>query len=120
VYFVVLSAKTEKIFESRFGTLTPELDKLRETLIMYGCGNVAMESTSIPNTGIRYLKYLRIRKVNSIEIALAVETCVFTKILQPFFCRNPFLQLAKSPKMPAVREIFFNDKTVFIIYISGS
>jgi hypothetical protein len=48
VFFAVFSAKNaEKIFESRFWTVTPELDKLRNTLVNYGCSNVAMESTGL-------------------------------------------------------------------------
>ncbi|GHT17215.1 hypothetical protein FACS189429_0830 [Bacteroidia bacterium] len=47
VFCCILGKKTEKVFEGRFGTLTPELDKLRDTLITYNCGYVAMESTSI-------------------------------------------------------------------------
>jgi transposase len=47
VFCCILGKNAEKVYESRFGTLTPELDKLRDTLITYGCGHVAMESTSI-------------------------------------------------------------------------
>jgi len=37
----------EKIFEKRFGTLSPDLDELHNTLTESGCGKEAMESTSI-------------------------------------------------------------------------
>jgi len=47
VFACILSEKGEKILESRYGTLTPELDKLREVLVSHGVGRVAMESTSI-------------------------------------------------------------------------
>jgi hypothetical protein len=36
-----------KNLEQRYGTLTPELDKLRDTLAEYCCGRVVMESTGI-------------------------------------------------------------------------
>ena len=42
-----MDEKGEKILEERYGTLTPELDKLREALVKHGTGRVAMESTSI-------------------------------------------------------------------------
>ncbi|GHV61032.1 IS110 family transposase [Bacteroidia bacterium] len=35
------------ILENRYGTLTPELIKMRDELVRHGCGRVAMESTSI-------------------------------------------------------------------------
>jgi len=47
VFACILDEQGNKIFEQRFGTLTPELTALRDTLVSYGCGRVAMESTSI-------------------------------------------------------------------------
>jgi transposase len=42
-----LDEQGKKILEKRYGTLTPELDSLRATLVEYGVGRVAMESTGI-------------------------------------------------------------------------
>lgn len=42
-----MNEQGEKIFEKRFGTLTPDLTELRDVLVKYGCGRAAMESTSI-------------------------------------------------------------------------
>jgi transposase len=39
--------KREKLLEKRFGTLTPDLQTLKETLLKHGISGVAMESTSI-------------------------------------------------------------------------
>jgi len=47
VFACILDEKGEKIFEKRYGTLTPNLTSLRDELIKQGCGRVAMESTSI-------------------------------------------------------------------------
>jgi transposase len=47
VFTCILNEKGEKILEERFGTLTPELDRLRSVLVAHGVGRVAMESTSI-------------------------------------------------------------------------
>jgi transposase len=47
VFACILDEQGKKIFEKRYGTLTPDLMALRETLIEKGCGRVAMESTSI-------------------------------------------------------------------------
>ena len=47
VFACILDEQGKKIFEKRYGTLTPELDKMRNTLVEKGCGRVAMESTSI-------------------------------------------------------------------------
>ena len=47
VFACILDEQGKKIFEKRFGTLTPELDKLRDTLVEHGCGRLGMESTSI-------------------------------------------------------------------------
>jgi hypothetical protein len=47
VFCCILGKNAEKNYESRFGTLTPELDRLRETHVNHGCGYAAMESTSI-------------------------------------------------------------------------
>lgn len=46
VFMCILFENGEKI-EEKFGVLTPELDRLRETLINQGVGVIAMESTSI-------------------------------------------------------------------------
>jgi len=47
VFACILDEQGEKIFEKRYGTLTPDLTALRDTLVEHGCGRVAMESTSI-------------------------------------------------------------------------
>jgi len=47
VFACILDEQGKKIFEKRYGTLTPDLDNLRDTLVEHGCGRVAMESTSI-------------------------------------------------------------------------
>jgi transposase len=47
VFACILDGQGKKIFEKRFGTLTPDLDKLRDTLVEHGCCRVAMESASI-------------------------------------------------------------------------
>jgi hypothetical protein len=48
VFFAcIIDEKREKIFEKRFGTLTPDLQELRDVLLKYGVKGVALESTSI-------------------------------------------------------------------------
>jgi transposase len=47
VFACIIDEKRGKIFEKRFGTLTPDLLELRSTLTQYGVTKVAMESTSI-------------------------------------------------------------------------
>ena len=47
VFACILDEQGKKIFEKRFGTLTPDLEKLRDTLVDHGCGRVTMESTSV-------------------------------------------------------------------------
>jgi len=47
VFACILDEQGKKILEKRYGTLTPDLDALRDTLVEQGCGRVAMESTSI-------------------------------------------------------------------------
>ena len=47
VFACILNEKGEKILEERYGTLTPDLDKLRDILVDNGVGRIAMESTSI-------------------------------------------------------------------------
>jgi transposase len=47
VFACILEEKGEKILEARYGTLTPDLDALRDALVEHGAGRVAMESTSI-------------------------------------------------------------------------
>jgi transposase len=47
VFACILDEKGEKIFEKRYGVLTPNLLELRDTLVYHCCGRVAMESTSI-------------------------------------------------------------------------
>jgi len=47
VFACILDEKGEKLFEKRYGTLTPNLTELRNKLVEEGCGRVAMESTSI-------------------------------------------------------------------------
>lgn len=42
VFMCIITANGEKI-EDVFGTLTPELDRLRDTLVSHGVGKVAME-----------------------------------------------------------------------------
>jgi hypothetical protein len=47
VFVCIIDEKREKIFEKRFGTLTLDLQKLRDMLLKYGVKGVALESTSI-------------------------------------------------------------------------
>ena len=47
VFACILDDQGKKILEERYGTLTPDLDKLRNALVSHGVGRVAMESTSI-------------------------------------------------------------------------
>jgi len=47
VFACILDSQGKKVFEHRFGTLTSDLTKLRDNMVEYGCGSVAMESTSI-------------------------------------------------------------------------
>jgi transposase len=47
VFACILDEQGKKFFEKRYGTLTPDLTELRDTLVSMGCGRVAMESTSI-------------------------------------------------------------------------
>jgi transposase len=47
VFACILDEQGKKIFEKRFGTLTPDLKELSKTLLSYRCSRVAMESTSI-------------------------------------------------------------------------
>ena len=47
VFACILDEQGKKIFEKRFGTLSPDLMELRDTLVDQYCGRVAMESTSI-------------------------------------------------------------------------
>lgn len=46
VFMCILNEKGEKT-EEKFGTLTPDLDRLRDLLVSHSVGKVAMESTSI-------------------------------------------------------------------------
>jgi len=47
VFACILDEQGKKILEKRYGTLTPDLTSLRDTLVSNGCGRIAMESTSI-------------------------------------------------------------------------
>lgn len=46
IFMCILTEGGEKI-EEVFGTVTPELDRLRDLLVEHYVGEVAMESTSI-------------------------------------------------------------------------
>jgi hypothetical protein len=46
VFSCIPDEQGNKILEKRYGTLPPELDKLRATLIEYGCGRVAMNESA--------------------------------------------------------------------------
>jgi len=48
VFACILDEKGEKILEEHYGTLTPDLDKLRDVLVDHGVGRVAKESTAVP------------------------------------------------------------------------
>jgi transposase len=47
VFACIINEKREKIFEKRFGTLTPDLEDLKSVLLNFEVKEVAMESTSI-------------------------------------------------------------------------
>jgi transposase len=47
VFACILDEQGKKIFEKRYGTLTPDLMELRDTIVEHDCYRVAMESTSI-------------------------------------------------------------------------
>ena len=65
VFACILDEKGEKLFEKRYGTLTPNLTELRDKLVEKGYGRVAVENTSIcwmpiwritaDNTGLFFL-----------------------------------------------------------------
>ncbi|GHT09494.1 hypothetical protein FACS189415_3900 [Bacteroidia bacterium] len=46
VFACILDEQGKKIFEKRYGTLTPDLDELHKNLVELDCGRVAMESTN--------------------------------------------------------------------------
>ena len=46
VFACILNENGEKILEERFETLTPELERLKETLVNHGAGRVARISTT--------------------------------------------------------------------------
>jgi len=48
VFACILDEQGEKIFEKRFGTLTPELIALRDTLVEYGCGRIKQRMNNYP------------------------------------------------------------------------
>jgi hypothetical protein len=52
VFACILDEQGKKNFEKRYGTLTPDLIALRDTLVEHGCGRVAMESTSTESSNI--------------------------------------------------------------------
>ena len=43
VFACILDEQGKKLLEQRYGTLTPELTALRDTLIANGCGLVTMD-----------------------------------------------------------------------------
>jgi transposase len=47
VFACILDEKGGKIFEGRYGTLTPDLISLRDAPVEHGAARIAMESTSI-------------------------------------------------------------------------
>jgi transposase len=47
IFACILDEQGKKIFEKRYGTLTPDLISLRDTLLEHDCNRAAMESTSI-------------------------------------------------------------------------
>jgi hypothetical protein len=47
VFACILDEQGKKILEKRYGTLTPDLTTLRDTLVSHDCGSIAMESTGI-------------------------------------------------------------------------
>jgi transposase len=71
VFMCILRENGEKI-EGVFGTLTPELDRLRDQLVSYEVGKVAMESTCI----------------YWIPIWRALESDFDVKLVNPYFIRQ--------------------------------
>ena len=71
VFMCILTERGEKI-EEVFGTLTPELDRLRNLLVFHGVGKVAMESTSI----------------YWIPVWRVLETDFDVKLVNPYFIRQ--------------------------------
>ncbi|KAA6310712.1 hypothetical protein EZS27_038031 [termite gut metagenome] len=55
IFACVMDEKGEKILVERFGTLTPELDRMCSVLIPQGVGRIAMESASIYWMPIEYV-----------------------------------------------------------------
>jgi transposase len=47
VFAYIKDEQSKIIFEKRYGTLTPDLIELRDTLVAYSCFRAAMESTSV-------------------------------------------------------------------------
>ena len=57
VFACILNEKGEKIFEERFGVLTPDLDKLRDVLVHHGAGRVAMVIELVVGEPVEPSKY---------------------------------------------------------------
>ncbi|MDR2469112.1 MAG: IS110 family transposase [Tannerella sp.] len=47
VFACIPDARGEKVFEKRYGALTPDLTELRNVLKKHGCSQAAMESTGV-------------------------------------------------------------------------
>jgi transposase len=106
VFACIMDEKGEKIFEKRYGTLTPDLDEMRNTLVEKNCGKVAMESTSIywmpvwrvlePDfsltlTNPYFIKQLPGRKSDSKDAAWIAE-CLQKNLLKKSFVAGEELQ----------------------------
>jgi hypothetical protein len=87
-----LDAQGEKILEERYGTLTPELDRLRDTPVKYGCGRVAKRERPV-DTGFfhrfQIVNHTFIRDVTIYSVSVSAGMNIFARsdkiIRQPVF-----------------------------------
>jgi transposase len=106
VFACILDEQGKIIFEKRYGTLTPDLIALRDTLVEYGCGRAAMESTSIywmpvwhildsdfelTLTNPYFIKQLPGRK-SDVKDAQWIAECLQKDLLKSSFVANNLLQ----------------------------
>jgi len=101
VFACILNSQGEKFFEQRFGTLTSDLTKLRDTMVDYGCGRAAMESTipiwrtlqsdfSLKLANPYFIKQFPDLTGKQAENILVKADITTNKNMVPFDSRSPF------------------------------
>lgn len=106
VYLCIMDSSCHIIFEKKYGTLIPDLRKMRDDMIMYSVSETAMESTGVYWIPVwnELFDYMELKLVNpyfikqlpgrksDVKDAQWIAECVLKNLIKASFVPSPIVQ----------------------------